>query len=60
MKPGKELEQFLAKRDMSMTEVARHLGVPRMTLWRWVVGRVEPSYLAKEAIKAKLGFSWPR
>ncbi len=52
------LEKFLVRKKISQSEAARRLGVPRMTLWRWLHD-VEPSHFAKDAIKAKLGFSWP-
>jgi transcriptional regulator with XRE-family HTH domain len=59
MRAGKVFEQFLVERKISQSEAARRLGVPRMTIWRWLYGDVEPNHFAKDAIRGKLGFSWP-
>jgi transcriptional regulator with XRE-family HTH domain len=59
MKGAKAFSQFLLRKGSSQSEAARTLGVPRMTVWRWLKGAVEPSHLAKETIREKLGFRWP-
>ena len=59
MKEAKMFAEFLRRKRVSQSEAARKLGVPRMTVWRWLTGTVKPSHFAKETIREKLGFGWP-
>ena len=59
MDAARKFAEFLRRKEVSQSEAAGKLGVPRMTVWRWLTGAVKPSHFAKETIREKLGFRWP-
>lgn len=56
---GLRLYRLLAERGMSQRALTRELGMDNPgTVWRWVNGKSEPTYIMLRRIKAALGCSY--
>lgn len=56
---GLRLYRLLDERDMSQRALARELGIDNPgTVWRWVNGKCEPTYIMLRRLRAVLGCTY--
>ena len=55
---AQEFASFLARKKISPAELEKRMGIPRMTTWRWLNGKVKPSRMARSLLAERLGFKW--
>lgn len=54
------LEELMDRQDLSDAELARRIGLSRVTIWRWRSGKQEPLGADRDALAEALGVSVAR
>jgi transcriptional regulator with XRE-family HTH domain len=54
MKEIDQLKKLLKNRDTSLIQIAKDIGIRRMTLWRWMNGNVSPSLMGMDRLREYL------
>ncbi len=56
---GRRLKRIMKERGITQKGLAAHMDVANpYSVWRWVKGEVEPSYVMLKRMKAVLGCTW--